>query len=255
MIEAHGVNVVRKQRAILRDVSLAFVPGELVAVLGPNGAGKSTLLHVLAGLLTPSSGRVAYDDVDIAEIAPRALARRRALLTQDSDVAFDLDAIELVKLGRAPHDDADADCTRVAVEALVRAQASHLARRRVATLSGGERQRVQLARVLAQIATSRATPRALFLDEPTASQDLEHQHGILNEAARLVREGHLCVAVLHDINLALAHATRVVVVRDGGVSLDATNDTTLDARELSQALGLPLRTVGPSERFMTLKFA
>ena len=253
MITARKLTVMRAARTVIADIALDLRTGELTVVLGPNGAGKSTLVHALAGLLAPGTGSVAYDDVDLLGYDARALARRRAVLTQDVDVAFDFSAIELVTLGRAPHADRSDEAARIAMQALASVHAAHLAHRRMASLSGGERQRIHLARVLTQLWPTTSEPRALFLDEPTASQDLHHQHAILATAARFAHAGNVCVAVLHDLNLALRHADRVIIVRDGALTLDRRNDARLDARILSDALGIPLRSVAANERFMTLE--
>lgn len=216
---ARGITVRVANDVLLQDVSLHLPAGEVGVLLGPNGAGKSTLLSVLAGLRTPDAGQVWMDSQPMATLGTDALARCRALLAQDSSVAFDFQAHELVDMGRYPHRLAPAaNEAEIARLALAAADVSHLAQRSVQGLSGGERARVQLARALAQVwdAPPGGASRWLLLDEPTAALDLRHQHETLSTVRRWAREqGVGVIAVLHDLNLALRYADRVWVLDHG----------------------------------------
>ena len=206
-----GVTVRRGRREVLSDVTLDVRAGEVLAVVGPNGAGKSTALAALAGDVAPAAGRVLLRDRPLAAWSPRELARQRAVLLQANPVAFPFPAVEVVRMGRSPwrgtaveaHDEA------AVREALAATDAVHLQARPVPSLSGGEQARVALARVLAQ-----RTP-LLLLDEPTAALDLHHAETALAHVRGLARDGAAVVAVLHDLNLAAAHADRVALVADG----------------------------------------
>lgn len=212
-----GVRVGR--RWLLQGVSLALQAGEVGVVLGPNGAGKSTLLSVLAGLTVPDVGNVRIDGRTLVQRDAAAWAARRAVLPQDTTVAFDFSVLDIVALGRYPHrlspslrEDA------IVAEALAATDVSHLAGRGMAHLSGGERLRVQLARVLAQIwePPPDGASRWLLLDEPTAALDLRHQHEVLGLVRSRAREQSMGVLlVLHDLNLALRYADRVWVIAEG----------------------------------------
>ena len=216
---AQGVTVRAGASVLLHEVDLHLPGGEVGVLLGPNGAGKSTLLSVLAGLHRPDEGAVWLDDQDLAQTTAQELAPRRALLLQDSAVAFDFLARDLVELGRYPHRLSPSREEAVIVrDALEAADVAHLAHRRVQGLSGGERARVQLARALAQIGRPPpdGRPRWLLLDEPTAALDLRHQHDTLATVRRWARqEGVGVLAVLHDLNLALRYADRVWVLDHG----------------------------------------
>ena len=198
-------------RWLVSDVSLAVEPGEVVAVAGPNGAGKSTLLALLAGDLRPSTGQVLIAGRPISAMRAPELARLRAVLPQSSSVQFAFTARQVVEMGRAPWWGAGSSCTdEEAVDAALAGTAvGALAARRYPSLSGGEAARVSLARVVAQ------DTAVVLLDEPTASLDLRHQELALTLARRLAAEGRAVVAVLHDLNLAAAHADRVALL-DGG---------------------------------------
>ena len=88
---------------VLRAVSLDVPAGGFVGVLGPNGSGKTTLLRVLAGTRQPSGGRVTLDGVELGRLPRTALARRMAVVPQDTHLAFDFTALEVVLMGRYPH--------------------------------------------------------------------------------------------------------------------------------------------------------
>lgn len=230
VLEAQSVGVVRGGRSLVANVDLRLGGRELVALVGPNGSGKSTLLHLLAGDLRPTSGQVLSDGQPVHSLAPRQLARRRAVLAQDISLPFAFTVRQVVELGRAPFARAHlaAGVDEAAVDAaMAQTDTAHLAERRFPTLSGGERARVCLARVLAQ-----ETP-LLLLDEPTASLDLHHQQVVLATAARTARTGRGVLCVLHDLNLAAAHADRVVVLSYGQVVAQGHPDQAFTAELLS----------------------
>lgn len=214
-----SVDVQAGSKTLLHNVSLSLRPGEVGALLGPNGAGKSTLLNVIAGLKAPRQGAIHLDGERLSAARLPALARRRAVLPQDTHVAFDFSAREVVSLGRYPHRMQPSHDEDAIIESAMRMTDSwHLADQRLGWLSGGERLRVQLARVLAQIwePPPDGASRWLLLDEPTASLDQQHQHGIL-ETVRdwATRQGVGVLMVLHDINLALRYIDRVWVLEQG----------------------------------------
>ncbi|MCB9766287.1 MAG: heme ABC transporter ATP-binding protein [Alphaproteobacteria bacterium] len=240
-MRAEGVTVVAGGRRILDGVTLTLRPGELLAVVGPNGAGKSTLLRTLAGELRPAKGTVTLDGRPLPAWPPRDLARRRAVLSQSTRVAFAFTALDVVRMGRGPHVQGRErpEDRRIAREALRRVGLEGFEERAVDTLSGGERQRVHLARVLAQIDGDGPT-RYLLMDEPTAAQDLRFQHEVLSCARARAAEGLGVLAVLHDLNLAARYADRVALM-DRGVLLHCSIPVeVLHPERLSAVYGLPL---------------
>lgn len=173
-------------RPLLATVHAQLQPGRFTAILGPNGAGKSTLLSMLSGQRAPRSGSVGLGGRVLGRISAQELARLRAVLPQETAVAFDFTVQEVVEMGRFPHRQAPSRHeARIAQDAMQATGVAHLATRGVNTLSGGERARAHLARALAQIWEPRpdGATRWLLLDEPTAALDLAHQH----QAMALVR--------------------------------------------------------------------
>lgn len=206
-------------RTLLEGLNATLPPGRFTAILGPNGAGKSTLLSLLSAQRKPDAGQVLLDGQPLSSLPAPTLALRRAVMPQESAVAFDFTAREVAELGRYPHRKHPAPNEAAIVdEALAATGVLALAERSFNTLSGGEKARVHLARALAQVWSPRpdGAARWLLLDEPTAALDLAHQH----HALRFLREWahrHGCgvVAVLHDLNLALRYADDVLLLSPG----------------------------------------
>ncbi len=191
-------------RLVLHGVDFAAGAGEFVALCGPNGAGKTTLLRALAGLLP--GGRVE--------------PRRVAYVEQGARCAWGLTVAETVALGRIPWSDTDRGAVAGAMAAC---GVGALAERRVDRISGGQARRVMLARALATGAP------VLLLDEPVADLDPLAAHEMMALLARLARQGSCVVAVLHALELAVDHATRLVVLADGRLVADGAPADTLAA--------------------------
>ena len=218
VLVADRISVHAGRVPLLDAVNLTARPGEVCVILGPNGAGKSTLLSVLAGLRKPTRGHCFLHWRELSHWPVAQLARQRAVMLQDTLVAFDFTVQEVVELGRYPHRLQPApDEAGIVSQAMQATDVAHLRHRRVNSLSGGERARVQLARVLAQLWQGSADgPCWLQLDEPTAALDLQHQHRVLALVRQWARErGVGVVAVLHDLNLALRYADQVCVLDRG----------------------------------------
>ena len=207
---------------VLRGVSFAAGAGEFVALVGTNGAGKSTLLDVLAGIRTAAAGRVVLDGRELGDWLPGELARRVSHLPQAIESELPFSAEQLVAMGRYPHTELtgrwfESEADHAAIEAAMRRTGCWQHRARAfASLSGGERQRVLLAACLAQAA------EVLLLDEPSTFLDIAAQlecFALLRDEARA---GKLCVAVTHDLNLALTYCTRLLVLDEGRVVRDLT---------------------------------
>jgi len=200
----------------VHGVSLSVIEGGLVGIIGPNGSGKTTLLRLLAGLLRPSSGRVTLVGRGLHSFSRRELARRIAVVPQETRLAFDFTVQEIVLMGRFPHlgpfEMEGRDDVAIAREALRSTGTLDLADRPFATLSGGEKQRVIIAGALAQAAS------VMLLDEPTAALDPGYQLEIAALLRRLNAERRVTMVVAtHDLNLAAALCTDLVLMRAGRV--------------------------------------
>ncbi len=247
MLDAVDCSVSLGGAPVLSGVTLRLGPGEVVAVVGANGAGKSTLLRLLAGEIAPSAGAACLDGRPLSTLHPRALARRRAVMSQASQLAFSFTAAEIVAFGAeaggAPRRLGEA----LARRALARVDLAGCENRPVSTLSGGQAQRVHLARALAQVEAAErrgedggAAPRFLLLDEPTASLDLRHQLHALGVARAMAARGLGVLAILHDLNLAIRAADRIVALAGGRIVADGAPAEVVDDGFVARVYGLTL---------------
>jgi iron complex transport system ATP-binding protein len=213
VLSLRGVSFRYRSVAALDDVSLDLRRGEILGIIGPNGSGKSTAVRVMSGVLQPQGGSVLWHGRPLAQVRRAELARRLAVVSQDTTIEFPFSVLEVVLMGRAPHlggfaFEGDQDIA-AAETALRRTATSHLAHRCIHELSGGERQRVMLARALAQ------EPQVLLLDEPGAFLDIRHVVEIYDLLRDLQAEGMTIATVLHDLNLAALYCDRVALLKAG----------------------------------------
>ncbi|TVR55776.1 MAG: ABC transporter ATP-binding protein [Gemmatimonadales bacterium] len=226
------------ERPALADVSVRVLPGTLHAVLGPNGSGKSTLMKALMGNVPLAGGEVRLDGRPLEGWDRRELARSVGAVTQTETVAFPITVRELVAMGRYPHLGAlrrEGPHDRAAVRAaLERCDAMSLARREVGTLSGGEFQRVRIARALAQ------EPRALVLDEPTASLDIRHEMEILGLLRDSADRGISVLLITHHLDLAARFSDRLLLLNQGRVAAEGTAGEVLQEGILEEVYQWPV---------------
>jgi iron complex transport system ATP-binding protein len=240
IIEARSVSVrYRRHRPLaLTRVSCAVQPGELVAVVGPNGSGKTTLLRALLGLVPLEEGSALVDGRPVASWSRRQLAQTIGVVGQQEETVFPLTVAETVMLGRYAYLGAlgaPGERDRAAVRtALERCDIVDLAQRPVDSLSGGEWKRVRVARALAQ------EPRALVLDEPTASLDVRHEMELFELVSQLVRDGLGGLVITHHLNLAARFAQRILLLDSGSVVAIGTPSEVLTRETLSRVFEWPV---------------
>ena len=242
MLEARALTLSYDGRPVIEGLDLSLTSDKVTAIIGPNGCGKSTLLKALARVLPTQGGTVTLDGEAVSAIAPRALARRLAILPQSLHAPEGIRVADLVRRGRLPwrgllspwREEDRAACAQ-AMEAV---GMTGLADRDLGELSGGQRQRAWLALVLAQ-----QTPW-LLLDEPTTYLDLTHQMEVLGLLRRLNRRsGTAVVSVLHDLNLAARYSDHLVLLANGGVIAAGAPGEVLTPDNLSSAFGLTAKVM------------
>jgi iron complex transport system ATP-binding protein len=229
LLEAQSVSMSIGAAMLVDGVELSVRAGEMVAIVGPNGAGKSTLLRMLSGDLRPTAGRISLKQHDIQAYPPRALARHRAMLSQHVNVTFPFTVEEIVHMGAG--DTGRAPAQKLVDAALAEVGLSHFGHRQLPTLSGGEQQRAHFARVLVQLACGEQHhgPGLLLLDEPTSSLDMRHQIDLVETARRRAQGGTAVIAVLHDLNLAMRFADRIVLLHRGRLAVDGSRAEAITA--------------------------
>jgi iron complex transport system ATP-binding protein len=222
----------------LDGVSMDVPGGSLYSVLGPNGSGKSTLMKGLLGISPLESGRASLDGRATSEWSRADLARTVGAVAQTESISFPLTTRELVSMGRYPHLgalSAEREQDREAVDrALTQCDLTDLVDRDVATLSGGEFQRARIARALAQ------EPRALVLDEPTASLDIRHQMVILELLRESADRGLTVLLITHSLDLAAQFSDHMLLLAGGRVAAEGVPDEVVREDILAEVYGWPV---------------
>ena len=242
MLRAADVAFSYGSAPILRGVSMEVPANGFVGILGPNGSGKTTLLRILAGVLRPSSGRVLLDEEELARTPRPALARRMAVVPQETHLAFDYTVMEVVLMGRYPHLGAfqieGPSDFAIARDALSATGTLLLESRPFGTLSGGEKQRVIIAAALAQIAGA-PVAGLLLLDEPTVALDLSYQLELADLLRDLQRRLPIAIAVsTHDLNFAASLCRTLVLLKNGQVLAAGPTADVLTAAHIRDLYGV-----------------
>ena len=248
MLQATDVWFGYDQRTpVVRGVSLAIPPAGIVGVLGPNGAGKTTLLRMLAGTRHPQRGTVTLDGAPLRGLSRTALARRMAVVPQETHLAFDYSVGEVAMMGRYPHlgpFELETPSDLLVIEtALASTGTLPLKDRAFATLSGGEKQRVIIAAALAQLVGGQPDAAShagyLLLDEPTASLDLAYQLEIASLLRSLHEQRRVAIVIsTHDLGLAGTLCDQLVLVRDGAVVASGPTDSVLTPANVRDVYGV-----------------
>ena len=223
---------------VLTDITLSIDERENLCILGSNGCGKTTLIKAIAGLI-PSKGKIQIDGREISNMKRSELAGKIAVMSQISSVYFSYSVYETVLLGRyikmksSPFkrpSQFDMEYTEKCLKAV---GIYKLRDNQISTLSGGQLQRVYLARTLAQ------EPNIILLDEPTNHLDLKHQVELieyLKEWSNI--KGHSVIGVLHDINLAMCLADKVLLLKDGKMEGYGRSEDIITPNRLESVYGI-----------------
>jgi len=216
MIEVKSISFRYHEDWVLRDLSLRIERGEFIGVIGPNGSGKTTLLKILYRLLSPQSGEILLDGTSLKKMTRTDIARKIAVVAQETQLLFPFRVLEVVLTGRSPYlghlmFESQRDL-EVARKAMAWTDVLPFSERPIDELSGGEKKRVFIARALAQ------EPDIILLDEPTASLDIHHQIDFLDLILTLNREKRLTIVMAsHDMNLASEFCDRLILLKEGRV--------------------------------------
>jgi iron complex transport system ATP-binding protein len=208
----------------LQPSSLALAQPAFVCLIGPNGSGKTSLLHALARI-GDSGGEVRIHGSDPDQLGPARRQRLLSYLPASRDIAWPLAARDVIELGLPAGIDRQA--RHAAAEML---DLHSLFDRRIDRLSTGERSRILIARALAP------SPRLLLLDEPAANLDPAWQLRLMDGLKSLVAGGQAVIAAMHDLDLALRYADRIVLMDDCRIAAEgAPGDLML---EITRAFGV-----------------
>jgi len=219
---------------VLRGVNLTVQPGEMVGLIGLSGAGKSTLLRCINGLVRPTGGSctVLGERVEqLPEGQKRRLRRRIGMIFQEFNLMDRLSVQKNVLIGRLGYSPTLPSCLHLfaasdvalARDCLAQVGLEGLETRRVRDLSGGQKQRVAIARTMAQGA------EIVLADEATANLDVLTKDDIMGLLQTLSRRGTTLVLSMHDLPLAKRYCTRIVGLKQGQITFDASPEALSDA--------------------------
>ncbi|NJR14799.1 MAG: ABC transporter ATP-binding protein [Calothrix sp. CSU_2_0] len=229
MLRVENLSFNIQNNQILKDISLEVTTGEFVGLIGPNGSGKSSLLRCIYRVYKPDRGRVILNNQNIWEISTREMAQKTAVVLQEANSEFNFTVEEVVAMGRTPHQDIFEQETikdRAIIEdALIQVGIEKFKQRNFNSLSGGEKQRVLVARAITQ------QPQLLILDEATNHLDIRYQLEILELVKKL---NITCIAALHDLNLAAAYCSRIIVLYSGSIVAEGFPESVLNPHLIRQ---------------------
>ena len=228
LLEIHNLSKDYRGVSALVDVSLAVKKGEFVAVIGRSGAGKSTLLRCINRMVEPSSGRIQFDGQDVLTLRRRDLRSLRTkvgMICQHYNLVPRLSVAENVLHGRLGFKSSWAGLLglysdsekRRAWDLLVQLGLEAQVHQRCDLLSGGQKQRVGIARALIQ------DPRLILCDEPIASLDPSSAKVIMDHLRRIADDSGITIVInLHQVDVAVQYADRIVGIRAGRVEYDGS---------------------------------
>lgn len=236
MIEVNSISFRYHEDWVLQDVSFRVEKGEFVGVIGPNGSGKTTLLKILYRLLSPQKGEILFELVPMRKMDRNDIAKRIAVVAQETQLLFPFSVLETVLMGRSPYlghlmFESEKDL-EIAKKAMEWTKVFPFSERPMDELSGGERKRVFIARALAQ------EPEVILLDEPTANLDIHHQIDFLDLILTLNRERGLTIVMAsHDMNIASEFCDRLILLQDGRIYKMGTPDEVITKENIESVYG------------------
>lgn len=233
---------------LLHETSVAFEENQFHVIMGPNGAGKSTLLKLLAGSQRSSGGQIFFHEKEINQYSNKELATQRAVLSQHYNITFPITTNDMIMMGRYPYfktspSKQDKEICKASIAIM---QAEDLEDRDYNTLSGGETQKIQMSRVLAQIwEAEEKGNKILFLDEPVSHLDLKYQHQLMQVAKDRCKKNITVIAILHDINLALTYADRILFMKQGKILYEIKDHSEVTTEMIKDVFDVDSKIINP----------
>jgi len=237
MVEISNLSYRHSDNFSLDLDSLSINSGEINVIIGPNGSGKSTLINIIAGLNKEYEGSVRYNGREIKSLDENSTAKIISYVGPRPDVLPQMTVYDVVQTGRFPYlgnlgllDDESIKAVNDALESTGLLQ---LKERRMDTLSSGEAQRTMIARSIAQ-----DTP-VLVMDEPVSNIDPAFTYEIIKNLKKM-KKNKIIIAVLHDLNLSMTIADKIIGIKNGKCFLDAFSPDLIDEEKLSSLFDVAL---------------
>ncbi len=231
MLEIENLKFRYKNKEVLKNINLYIKHRDFLGIIGPNGSGKSTLLKNISRIVCPNKGVVYLDDRLLQEYNNRDLAKKMAVVPQDTTLNFNFNVYDIIMMGRNPYQNRWGNISeedkKVVKEAMCLTDTYFLRDKNINNLSGGERQRVIIARALAQ------KPDLLLLDEPTSSLDINYQGEIFDLLTDLNQNLDLTIIVVsHDLNLSSQYCDELILLYEGEIFEAGTPEEVLTPQNI-----------------------
>ena len=233
IISLKNVSFSYGQQSVLEDIDLSVFPGDFIGIIGPNGSGKTTLLKLISGILKPQNGRIMLFNQDILMIPRKKIARIISVVPQESHVAYNYKAKEIVFMGRIPHISQWQGETildyQISQNAMKKTDSLCHAEKGIHQISGGEMQRIYIARALAQ------SPKILMLDEFASHLDLNYKYEMIRILKDTLQKDVKCIiSVFHDLNLASFCSDRLILLDKGKIEISGTPQEVINNNNLKK---------------------
>ena len=232
---------------IVKGVSCCADGGDVLCLVGPNGCGKTTLFRLLLGSLPLSGGDILLDGRNTRTIPEGELAKLIAYIPQYHTPVFQYSVLDVVVMGRAAHVSAFSapkpEDRKLAMAALEKVHALHLANERYTALSGGQRQLILIARAICQSA------RIFVMDEPAASLDYANHQLLMDVIVDLAAQGYCIVMSTHSPEHPTSIGTRVLMMKQGRVEAFGTPDQTITPDNLKKVYGIEMDVMTLRDRY------
>ncbi|MFW6294588.1 MAG: ABC transporter ATP-binding protein [Halanaerobium sp.] len=233
MLKSKNLNFSYPDQKVLQNINFRAEKGEFVSILGANGSGKTTFFQCMQGLLTPDAGKILLDGENIKKMNKKEIARKIAVVPQESKNIFDYQVLDMVLMGINPWltfaEQPGAAAYQRAEEILAELEILELKNKSFNKISGGERQLVLIARAVMQKSS------ILFLDEPNSHLDFKNTHLILKIMKDLSLKDKIIITALHDPNLAYQYSDRVVILKAGKIIASGPVKEVMTTENLSRA--------------------
>ncbi|UJD88550.1 ABC transporter ATP-binding protein [Rahnella aquatilis] len=234
-LQIRDFNAGYPKRHVIRHLNVPMLPrGKITVLLGPNGSGKSTLLRALAGL-NRAEGQLMLDGHDLMPMPFARRAEQVVYLPQTLPAGVHLHVLESIIVAQRASGGKgkNAQGTEKVMALLRQLGIEHLALSYLDQLSGGQKQLVGLAQSLIR------QPSLLLLDEPLSALDLNYQFHVMDLVRKETRKRNIVtVVVVHDINIALRHGDRILMLKDGNLIADGEPEEVITADSLARVYGV-----------------
>jgi iron complex transport system ATP-binding protein len=233
MLQTDKIKFSYNQEEILKGIDLRIKSGSFIGIIGPNASGKSTLLKNMSKTLQVDSGTVYLNHKLLNDYSSLELARKMAVVPQNTEVSFNFNVYDIIMMGRHPYQKRWSGISKndkkIVNEVMEVTDTFKLRSKLIKELSGGERQRVMIARALAQ------KPNILLLDEPTSSLDINYQAEIYDLLNYLNQKWDLTIiTVSHDLNLTAQYCEQLILLNEGEIFASGSAEEVLTEENIRE---------------------